>query len=214
MPPPRKAGAPPMPPRNPPIVANDWLCGAAKLRELKDWGARAGAHARLLMAVVFHVRFANALEFQAREPTPEEPFQVRVATPGVPNVRVAVPIAFCPRATEAFPNRVVGEPVVGVDMRLPAVVPAKFLFPVVCEVMFLPNDVERPRVATPSRLLTAFLGVLPNTEGGPAPWKFATLRLFAAILRFAKDGWGWLPKNLPPFWLPWKEPSRWATKPS
>jgi hypothetical protein len=99
-------------------------------------------------------------------------------------------------------------------MRVAGDVPAKFLFPVVCAGKFLPTDVERPRVATPSRVLTAFLGVLPKTEGGPAPWKFATLRLCEAILRSAKDGWGRLPKKLPPLWVPWKEPSRCATKPS
>ena len=179
--PPRKAG--------PPIPAKERPWGAAKLRPPKDCGAklwRAGAHARLFMAVVFHVRLAKAEEFQAREPTPEEPFHVRVVTPG----------AFCPRATEvgAFPNRVVGEPAVGVDirpgepdMRLPGVVPVKFLLPVTRE-LFIANPDERAPVAMPSRLFTSVAGRVPRTEGGPAPWKFATLRLCAATLRSANDG--------------------------
>jgi hypothetical protein len=164
------------------------------------------------MAVVFQVRLANALEFQARVPTPEEPFQVRVVTPGV---RVPTPGVFCPRATEvgALPNRVVGEPVVGVDirpvwpdMRLAGDVPVKFLFPDIRE-LFMPKDVERAPVALPSRLFTSVLGGVPRTEGGPAPWKFATLRLCEATLRSAKDGWARLPKNWPPLCVPWKEPS-------
>src|SRR5712675_19101 len=171
------------------------------------------------MAVVFHVRFANALEFHAREPTPEEPFQVRVVTPGV---RVPTPGVFCPRATEvgALPNRVVGEPVAGVDMRpvwpemrLAGVVPAKFLFPDIRE-LFMANALEREPVAMPSRLFTSVLGGVPRTEGGPAPWKFATLRLCEATLRSAKDGWARFPKNWPPLRVPRKEPSRWAKEPS
>jgi len=65
----------------------------------------------------------------------------------------------------------------------------------------------------PMRLLTAFLGVEPRTEGGPAPWKFATLRLCAAILWLAKVGPEWLPKKLPPLWVAWNEPL-WAKEPS
>src|SRR5712664_1898042 len=117
------------------------------------------------MAVVFHVRLANALEFQVRVPIPEEPFQVRVVTPGVrvakpcaPGVRVPTPGVFCPRATEegALPNRVVGEPVVGVDMRVVGVDPMKFLFPDIRE-LFMANAVDREPVAMPSRLFTSVL---------------------------------------------------------
>jgi hypothetical protein len=66
------------------------------------------------------VRFAKALEFQVRLPAPVELFEVRVVTPGM------------------LPNRVVAEPVVALVIRVPVVVPGKFLL--LDE--FMPKDVE------------------------------------------------------------------------
>jgi hypothetical protein len=134
----------------------------AKLREAKDCGAKlwcAGAQARLLMAVVFHDLFANALEFQAREPTPVEPFQVRVVTPGV---RVANPELLKVRWPESD----------DVPMRVPGVAEVKPLLlnvPARAVELFIAKDDERVPNAPPSRVLTAVLGVVPRTEGAPAP---------------------------------------------